>query len=144
MMCSARRLASRRRTSLTNPLALLSLIAHQRKRLLKIGRSQGCTSVKCRTSGHVTNSPCSQAAGALEARNSMPLRSPHPAGRTGSGCGPLLGSAGCRLLSSPPRPGLKASSRQSDARQAIFTCFPRGCALPLLSSCTCQLGSRHQ
>lgn len=158
-----RRLASQQRASLTNPLALLPLIAHPWKTLLKIAQSQGCTSVKCWTSGHV-NSPCSQVAGALEARNSFLLlfpaplsvskkkfsrvfKTPTPPGvARGPGADPCQ-TPQCAVEATelPTLARVKGvQSRQSDARQAIFTCFPRGSKLPLLSSCTCQLCSRHQ
>lgn len=153
------------KASFTNPLALRPPIAHRRKRFLKIAQSQGCTCVKCCTSRHVAipvarwlerwkqetasssafPNPCSVS---KKKKKKSLLRSLTPAPRLSHGIWvqtlARFRVVQQRLLSSPPLPGLKAFSRQSDARQAIFTCFPRGSALPLLSSCTCQLCSRHQ
>lgn len=164
MMC-ARRLASQRKASLTNSLALFSLIAHPRKSFLKIARSQGCACMKCWASGHVaapaarwlehwkqetaTTCPPSPTPSSVSKRKKKSFRgslAPAPGCRAGSGCRPCqvphCAAAAAELRTSARVKGVR--SRQSDARQAIFTCFPRSSALPLLSSCTCQLCSRHQ
>lgn len=160
-----RRLASQQRASLPNPLTLLPLIAHPRKRLLKIAPSQGCTFCKV-LDQWAHSSPCSQVAGVLEARNSFLLLFPPPTSgflkkksfhRSLSPRTPAVARGldadpcqiqQCAVVAAelPTLARVKGvQSRQSGARQAIFTCFPRGSTLsPLLSSCTCQVCSRHQ
>lgn len=160
-MCSARHPASQLRASLTDPLALLPPIAHQQKGFLKIAQSQVCTSNPLDQRGR--SNPCSHVAGALEARKQL---LPAPSTRSASKKKKFSRVSslrtpvsvrdirvqiparfrsvrrGCELPTSARVQGVR--SRLSDARQAIFTCFPRSSTLPLLGSCTCQLCSRHQ